>query len=212
VPTDALISSGATQPYAFSTKFVSSAARPVASLRARNQALNSDQAEQFALLWVGAQSTVAAFIRSLVPDFQQAEDVLQRVAVTLVRKFDQYDVDRPFGAWAIGVAKFEVLYFRRERATDRLVFDDEIVERVALSYQRFAGEADPFREALERCLGNLDGRSKTAIELRYAAGLNSPAVAARMQLSPGAVRMLLSRARQALRQCIEQRVRTLKGT
>jgi RNA polymerase sigma-70 factor (ECF subfamily) len=173
--------------------------------------LNSAQAEQFALLWVGAQSTVAAFIRSLVPDFQQAEDVLQRVAVTLVRKFEQYDPDRPFAAWAIGVAKYEVLYHRRERATDRLVFDDEIVDKVASSYQRFAADADPFREALERCLGGLDGRAKEAIELRYAKGMNSPAVAEKMRLSPGAVRMLLCRARQALRLCIEQRVRSLKG-
>jgi RNA polymerase sigma-70 factor, ECF subfamily len=173
--------------------------------------LNSDQAEQFALLWTGAQATVAGFIRSLVPDFQQAEDVLQRVAVTLVRKYEQYDPTRPFGAWAIGVAKYEVMYFRRERATDRHVFDDEIVEKIALSYQRFAGESDPFREALERCLANLDGRAKRAIELRYATGLNSSAVAAKMQMTPGAVRMLLSRARQALRQCIENRVRTVKG-
>ena len=173
--------------------------------------MNSDQAEQFALLWVGAQSTVGAFIRSLIPDFQQAEDVLQRVAVTLVRKFEQYDPQRPFAAWAIGVAKYEVLYFRRERATDRHVFDDEIVDQIASSYQRFAVEVDPFREALERCLKHLDGRSKEAIELRYAAGLNSTAVADKMRLSPGAARMLLCRARQALRQCIEQRVQGAKA-
>jgi RNA polymerase sigma-70 factor (ECF subfamily) len=173
--------------------------------------VDSQQAEQFAVLWVGAQATLTAFIRSLVPDFQQAEDVLQRVAVTLVRKFDQYDPQRPFAAWAIGVAKYEVLYFRRERATDRHVFDDEIVDKIALSYQRFAVEADPFREALERCVEKLDGRSKQAIELRYAKGLNSPAVAERMRLSPGAVRMLLCRARQALKQCIEQRVRSAKA-
>jgi RNA polymerase sigma-70 factor (ECF subfamily) len=168
--------------------------------------MNEAQTEQFAMLWVKAQPTLAAFIRSLLHDFHQTEDVLQRVAVTLVRKFDQYDASRPFAAWAIGVAKFEVLYYRRERATDRHVFNDEIVDQIALGYQRFAAEADPFREALERCLQQLDGRSKTAVELRYANGLKSPAVAREMGLSPGAVRMLLCRVRQSLRDCIEQRV------
>jgi RNA polymerase sigma-70 factor (ECF subfamily) len=147
----------------------------------------------------------------LVPDFQQAEEVLQRVAVALVRKFDQYDSNRPFAAWAIGVAKYEVLYYRRERATDRHVFNDEIVEGIALSYQRFAEDADPFREALERCLEQVQGRGKRALHLRYAKGLASPAVAREMRLTSGAVRMLLCRVRQALRDCIERRVGDLGG-
>lgn len=169
--------------------------------------MNTEATERFTLLWVGVQPTLMAFVRSLVPDFQQAEEVMQRVAVTLVRKFDQYDACRSFAAWAIGVAKFEVLYFRRERATDRHVFNDEIVESVALSYQRFVEEADPFREALELCLDGVEGRAKKALDLRYGKGLSSPAVAHAMRLSAGAVRMLLCRLRQSLRECIEQRLR-----
>ncbi len=173
--------------------------------------MNAEQTEQFAKLWVACQATVAGFVRSLVPDWQQAEEVLQRVAVTLVRKFDQYDQSRSFAAWAIGVAKYEVLYFRRERATDRHVFDDEIVDRIAAGYQRFAADADPFRIALERCLGTLDGRAQQAIELRYARGLASPAVAREMRLSAGAVRMLLCRVRQSLRACIERQMHQIEG-
>jgi RNA polymerase sigma-70 factor (ECF subfamily) len=169
--------------------------------------MDNAQTEQFAVLWVKSQSTIAAFIHSLMPDFHQAEEVLQRVAVTLVRKFDQYDAQRPFAAWAIGMAKYEVLYYRRERATDRHLFDDEIVDRIAISYQRFVDDADPFREALERCLDQVDGRSKQALQLRYAQGLKSAAVAREMRLSSGAVRMLLCRVRQLLRACIESRVR-----
>jgi RNA polymerase sigma-70 factor, ECF subfamily len=173
--------------------------------------MDTAQAEQFAKLWVGAQSMLAGFVHSLVPDFQQAEEVLQRVAVTLVRKFDHYDQTRPFAAWAVGVAKYEVLYFRRERATDRHVFDDEIIDNIAQGYQRFINHADPFREALERCLDRLDGRSKQAVELHYAGGFASPEVAERMRLSPGAVRILLSRVRRSLRECIERQVQRLEG-
>ena len=99
-----------------------------------------------------------------------------------------------------------------EAATDRHVFDDSIVDKIALGYQRFAEDAIAFREVLERCLGKLDGRSKKAIALRYAKGLSSPAVAEEMRLSSGAVRMLLCRVRQALRECIEQRVRKAPAT
>ena len=109
--------------------------------------MQPEKAEQFAALWTAAQPTISAFIRTLIPDFQQADDVLQRVAVTLVRKYDQYDPSRPFGAWAIGVAKYEVLYFRRERATDKHLFGDVLVEQIASRYELFAEEVDPIREA-----------------------------------------------------------------
>jgi RNA polymerase sigma-70 factor (ECF subfamily) len=164
------------------------------------------QAERFAALWTAAQSTIASFIRTLIPDYQQAEEVLQRVAVTLVRKFDQYDDSRPFAAWAVGVAKYEVLYFRRERATDKHLFGDDIVEQIAIRYELLAEEADPVREALRQCLEELKGRAKRVIDLRYRRGLKSLAIAEEMAVSGGAVRMLLCRVRESLRRCIERRV------
>ena len=162
--------------------------------------------ERFTLLWIAAQPTLDAFVHSLVPEFQQAEEVVQRVAVALVRKFDQYDSTRPFAAWAIGVAKYEVLYFRRERASDRHLFNDELVDQVALSYQCFVEDVDPFREALGRCMEQIEGKARRALELRYSKGLNMSAVGREMELTPGAARMLLCRVRQVLRTCIEQRL------
>jgi RNA polymerase sigma-70 factor (ECF subfamily) len=165
--------------------------------------MRPDRAEEFAALWTAAQPTIAGFIRTLVPDYFQADEVLQRVAVTLVRKYDQYDPQRPFAAWAIGMAKFEVLYFRRERATDKHLFGDDIVEQIASRYEVLAEEVDPIREALRHCLEQLRGRSKQVIDLRYRRGLKSQAIAEEMALSSGAVRMLLCRVREMLRRCIE---------
>lgn len=55
-----------------------------------------EQSEQLAARWTQAQPVVAAYIRTLLPDFHQAEEVLQRVAVVLVRKFEAYDASKPF--------------------------------------------------------------------------------------------------------------------
>ncbi len=164
------------------------------------------QTEQFAALWTAAQATVSAFIRTLIPDLHQADEVIQRVAVALVRKFDRYDPTRPFVAWAIGVAKYEVLYFRRERATDKHVFNDDLVDQIASRYELLATEVDPIREALESCVDELGGRSRRVIELRYRDGVKSNAIASELGLSAGAVRMLLCRVRDTLRRCIERRI------
>lgn len=167
--------------------------------------MDSQQAEDFAAQWTAAQPAIAAFVRSLVPDLTGAEEVLQRVAVALVRKFDRYDKSRPFVAWAIGVSKFEVLYYRRQKATDKHIFDDELVERVAESYQEIIEKFNPMRDALNKCMQELDERSRHVLKLRYADELPTPRIAQQMKVSVGAVRILLWRVRGALKRCMEQR-------
>src|SRR4029079_14342617 len=106
---------------------------PVVSMKFR-------QSEQCVLLWTAAQPVLTAYIRTLVPDIQQADEVLQRVAVRMVRKFDQYNPSLSFAAWAIGFAKKEVLYYRRQRATDKHPFGDGIVEQLAVTIQQLVEE------------------------------------------------------------------------
>ena len=169
--------------------------------------MTSRDTEEFAALWAKSHSTVAAFIRSLTPSYDQAEEILQRVAVTLVRKFSDYDRQRPFSAWAIGIAKNEVLYFRRQRATDKHMFDDDLINQVATSYQTIV-EEHPAKEVLAGCLEQVTGRARHALLLRYFNGFSSDKIATEMQLSSGAVRMLLCRTRTALRECIERQLNT----
>ncbi len=45
-----------------------------------------DNHEQFTRRWTEAQPIVAGYINAVVPDFQEAEDLLQDVAVILLRQ------------------------------------------------------------------------------------------------------------------------------
>jgi RNA polymerase sigma-70 factor, ECF subfamily len=168
------------------------------------------EVEDLAAHWTGAQRTVAGFVRSLVTDFHESEEVLQRVAVTLVRKYGQYDPSRPFVPWALGVAKIEVLMFLRERSSERLVFSDALVERIAESHERAACDPAPMPQFVTECVEELDGRARQAIQLRYGGNLRTAQIARTMQISDGAVRMLLSRARALLRKCVESRTERWK--
>jgi RNA polymerase sigma-70 factor, ECF subfamily len=164
-----------------------------------------NEVEELAVHWTAAQRTVAAFVRSLVTDFHESEEVLQRVAVTLVRKYDQYDRSRPFVAWAIGVAKLEVLALLRQRGKDRLVFDDGLVALIAESHTRAEESLTAIPQFLDECIEELDGRARRAIQLRYGGNLRTAQIAQEMKISDGAARMLLSRARSLLRTCLEAR-------
>ena len=65
--------------------------------------------EEIAVLWTNAQPAVAAYVSSIVRKFQDADDILQQVAVAIVKNYDKYDKNRSFVALAIGFAKNEIL-------------------------------------------------------------------------------------------------------
>jgi RNA polymerase sigma-70 factor (ECF subfamily) len=141
------------------------------------------------------------------PDANDCQDVLQQVAVVVVRKFHEFDRSRSFNAWTIGIAKQEVLAMWRRRRTDRLVFSDAMVDRIAEAYQCIlADTASDAADALEICLQKLQGRARTVIGLHYSDGMKTVAIAEKLEMEHTAVRMLLSRARKVLRECIERRL------
>jgi len=175
-------------------------------------AVKQSDAEKLAALWTAAQTDVLAFLRAVIADADHVQDVLQQVAVALVRNFDRFDEARSFTAFAIGVAKKnEVLAYRRKMATSRLIFDDALVERAADAFIRITADRQPANFALEHCLKQVSGRGRQALDLYYGEGVKTAVVAQQIELSHGALRMLLSRVRESLRQCIESRMATQGG-
>ena len=117
--------------------------------------MDSRDVEELTCLWTAAQRMVSAFLRTLVPNPSDREDLLQQVAVVIVQKFPQYDRARPFTSWAIGIAKQEVLAYRRHLRTDRHLFNDALVDRIALTYDHFLSEGlSDLGDTLEQCLEN----------------------------------------------------------
>ena len=166
--------------------------------------------EQFTRRWTEAQPIVAGYINAVVPDFQEAEDLLQDVAVILLRKFPEYDPQRPFVAWAIGIAKREVLMARRLHARNLLSFQADLLERISEAYEELAPEFEDRSRALRECLRRVKGRAGELLRLRYEESLKPNAIAARVGVAVVAVRVMLSRTRATLRECIERKLKPLK--
>src|SRR5436190_17657217 len=167
-----------------------------------------DNHEQFTRRWTEAQPIVAGYINAVVPDFQEAEDLLQDVAVILLRKFPEYDGQRPFAAWAIGIAKREVLMARRRHARSLLCYQPDLLDRISEAYEELAPELEARSRALRDCLRTIRGRASQLLLLRYEDALKPNAIAGRIGMAVVAVRVMLSRARAALRECIERKLKT----
>ena len=166
-----------------------------------------DSHEEFTRRWTEAQPIVAGYINAVVPDFQESEDLLQEVAVVLLRKFSEYDPQRPFVAWAIGVAKREVLMLRRRHARNFLCYHADLLERLSEAYEELAPELEDRSRALRECLRTVRGRASELLRLRYEDSLKPNEIAARVGMAVIAVRVMLSRTRAALRECVERKLK-----
>ena len=113
-----------------------------------------DQTRKATRLWTLAQSAVSAFVSSVVRDFQDRDDVLQDVAVAVVESFDRWDSERPFVAWAIGVARNQAgLYLRRRRRDQRVQeIDPQTMDSLTIAFAEVAAEQSPQLEFLRECI------------------------------------------------------------
>jgi RNA polymerase sigma-70 factor (ECF subfamily) len=152
---------------------------------------------------------VYGYILSLVPSWTDADEILQETNIRLWEEFDKFVLGTNFAAWAIRVAHFQVLTWRKQVSRNRLVFDQRVIDALA-EEPAWADEAYEARhEALGECMSKLPDHSRDLLRRCYLRGNKIKDVAERLQRSPASVYKALERIRTTLHACIERR---LKGS
>jgi len=168
--------------------------------------------ERFTRLLLKHQQRLLGFIVTLVPDWNDADDILQETASVMWRRFDEFDEGTNFGAWAMTIARYQVLDHRKRFARRRRGFSDESVELLADDLEADAEAEDARHEALQHCLTKLTPRDRELIDLRYEQGATAQVVADRVGRSADAVYKALRRIHAALLDCIERALRGESGS
>ncbi|MDH7599184.1 MAG: sigma-70 family RNA polymerase sigma factor [Sedimentisphaerales bacterium] len=168
--------------------------------------LDKKQLEEITVHWTKAQVLVSAFVCSMVPDFQDAEDLVQEVAVTIVQEYHRYDRTRPFAPWAMGIAKNKVLMYRRDRLRKGLMMTQDAIEKVAVVYELEHAQFDRMRRALRVCISKIRDRWRQVLEMRYIRKFSTTMIASQLGLTNNAVLITLHRIRLALRDCINRQI------
>lgn len=174
--------------------------------------LNDDQQIRFTQLWTEAQPTVSQYVASLIRDQGAVRDIVQNTSLALLRKYSDYDDSRPFLAWALGVAKFEILGHRRDFDRNRMIFDSEFIDLYTQGWVDAAPRINDESMALQDCVRELKERAQEIVRLRYAEDQTSESIAGRLNLTAANVRAILKRSRDVLRRCVEKRGRLRGGS
>ncbi len=157
--------------------------------------------DQFLRLYAEHEPSLHGFVRSLVPTRDDAREVMQEVAVALWRKFGDLGHPAEFRKWAFGVARMEVMAWRRDRGRDRHLFGEDAMAIIAGHSEEKSHQLDAQHEALEECLGKLAADQRSLVCSAYAPGIRIDQLAARQGRSAMALYKTLHRIRLALVEC-----------
>ena len=164
------------------------------------------QYEKFVCLYSANEPQIRAYLRSLLPSWEDVNEVIQNVALVLWRKFDQFDPETKFMKWVCVVARFEVLAYRRSKARSRLHYTDKVFELMAdEAAQELEARAQEMG-ALQQCLTTLPGGQNELLTLAYTDGIKTKDLAQDLGVSPGSLYEKLNRIRKGLMRCIRQRL------
>ena len=162
--------------------------------------------ESFVRLLMRHDRTIRAFLRSLLPTNYDVDEVMQEVSVAAWRKFVELDESENFCRWVCGIARYEVLVYRRMRARDRLVLNDEIEQLIANEGLEELAFRQRQLEALEGCVEKLPVERKRLVLRVYSAEESMKVIAEQIGKSPEALYKLVSRLRRELLGCVERTI------
>jgi len=169
----------------------------------------SDDYELFLSLFTKSQGRLQAFIRTLVHDPAQADDVFQATSLVLWRSFGTFRRDAEFLPWAIGTARHQVLVHWRTRRRDRHVFSEALLESLADTTEAAIEGAEARMAALEACIAALSDRQRELIQLFYGENHAADAIARRWDRTVHAVYKALAVMRKALFDCVSRKLSSL---
>jgi RNA polymerase sigma-70 factor, ECF subfamily len=162
----------------------------------------------FLRLYQTNERRVYGFILSLVPVWSEADDIMQETIMVMWSKFDEFEPGTDFVAWALCIARYQVLNYRKKKQTEKVRFSNQAIEAIADRVAAVGDKQDDRREALRKCLKKLKPRDCKLLQLRYELGATTRSVAQRVGRGVDAVYKALNITHIQLLHCIRRTLAT----
>jgi RNA polymerase sigma-70 factor (ECF subfamily) len=182
-----------------------------ASIRRRVEEVKRGDPEAFGELFEDFHRDVLRLCERLLGSGADAEDATHETFLKARNGLGQYDTDRSFRPWLLGIASHHALDRLRRRATETRLFDyDETLSETLASPtpSPLQGELDASRRRqVLAAIDALPDRYRAPLVLRYYADLEYDAIAELLLVTKNQVATLLFRGRRRLRETLAKDVR-----
>ncbi|MFK7790210.1 MAG: sigma-70 family RNA polymerase sigma factor [Phycisphaeraceae bacterium] len=168
---------------------------------------NTNNPADYARRLLASQPRLRAYVRSMVFNAGDVDDLLQDVATIGWEKFATYDPQRPFDAWLLGVARNRVLqYFQTQKKRHNSLSAETLHQLEGIAYAD-SEKTNELQDALEICLGKLARNDLNLVSLRYETTATNRSVAKHLEMSESKVSRALNRIYAQLLLCIKSQTR-----
>jgi RNA polymerase sigma-70 factor (ECF subfamily) len=156
-----------------------------------------------------AGSAVRAVVAAMLPDPGAVDDAVQETFIIAFQRLHAYQPGTKFLAWirtiARNCAQNERRRWYRQRGL-RERYQSEIEAHVEEAIDAMApGLPEDVFSALDGCMAGLKGKTQELVQGFYFQDRSTQALADSHEVSPGAVKTTLCRARQALANCLRRK-------
>ena len=161
----------------------------------------------FERLYRATSSKLFGVCLRVLPDRDEAEDVLQEVYATVWRKAAQFDASRASAVtWLAMIARNKAIDRLRANPSSARTAPIEWADNVAdpAPSPLHAAESVVENTRLNTCMEQLDGRRRSLIRTAFFDGATYEELAARIGSPLGSVKSWIRRGLQQLRACLEQ--------
>ena len=179
--------------------------------------VREDDGAAFAQIVAKYQDRLIGLLANLVGDRTTAEDIAQEVFLRVHRARHGYEANAKFSTWLFSIAHNLASNTRRakgRRKETQLTSPDSsgpqaspqeqmVAEKSSLMPSRLMAKTE-LMEKVQAAMETLNERQRMALLLHKFEGMNYIDIGAAMEMTPQAVKSLLSRARDQLRVALEE--------
>ena len=162
----------------------------------------------FVKLLTANYARIYAFIITLVPNDNDADDIMQETATVMWENFSKFEPGTNFVSWAVTIAKFQILNYRKKHKRSRLFLSDQAYELLITETEKVQEQSQDRLQALRGCLKKLSARDQQFIRMRYYDGASARIVAQKVGTSIDAVYRYTARLTDWLLGCVRRSLTT----
>jgi RNA polymerase sigma-70 factor (ECF subfamily) len=155
------------------------------------------------------QGAVYGYLRARLLQSADAEDLTQEVFLRCYQARARFDTTSLVRPWLFGIARnllrehLRRLRRRKESAWTEMCLElDELLLHPAEGTDKY----DDVLTHLPTCLESLGPSAREALGLRYTAKMRLAEIGQKLHRSEGAIKLLMFRARQALKYCLDRKL------
>lgn len=166
--------------------------------------------DDFIILISRHERRVRGFVTTLVRQRGDVDEIVQQTCLTAWRKYQEFTrkdetLDRDFVRWLCTIARFESLGFLRKNRGSKMLFDSELVGKLA-DLQLQDERLEDRREALQHCIDKLAESQKELVRRYYRADESAAEIADADGVTRQAIFKRLRAIRLVLLECVRRSV------